>query len=307
MNYRHAYHAGSFADVLKHIVLTLVLRHLVQKPTPFRIIDLHAGMGLYDLTSEEAAKTGEWQQGIAKLFTASEGLTMEFEPYMSVVRAFNADSGMSKYPGSPLIARTFLRPGDVLIANELHPEDNSRLAAHFSRDKQVRVMALDAWTAIKALLPPKERRGLVLIDPPFEEPDELQRMIRGLEEGLSRFANGIYLLWYPIKDHKPIDRFKRQVAALCPAPVLSCEVLLHPPSNPYRLNGAGMLIVNPPFTMHASMNNLAPTLLRRISNDPAATCPITWLRVPDHHTDHVSSPTERQVRPRSQRPAKRRR
>src|SRR3990170_5575144 len=163
MNYRHAYHAGNFADVLKHAVLALVIEHLKRKPAPFRVIDTHAGVGLYDLSGAEAATTGEWRDGIGRLFGAAlaKPVAELLAPYFSVVRQENPSGRLERYPGSPLIARRLLRRGDRLIANELHPEDGDSLRRLFAGDPQTKVLALDGWVALKALLPPKERRGVV--------------------------------------------------------------------------------------------------------------------------------------------------
>ncbi|MFM1813422.1 MAG: Ribosomal large subunit methyltransferase [Pseudomonadota bacterium] len=280
MNYRHAYHAGNFGDVLKHVVLIHVLRHMVLKPSPFRVIDVHAGRGLYDLASEEAAKTGEWREGVGCFFedgSANEPLPEALANYVAVVRSFNPAGGLSAYPGSPAIARAALRVGDTLVANELNPEDNRALARRFAKDAQVRVMAVDAYTALKSLLPPKERRAVVLIDPPFEEAGEFDRMVKGLGEALRRFKTGVYLLWYPIKDIKPIEKFHRRVREAVAAPVLAVEFLLRRANNPERLNGAGMLIVNPPFTLEPALEAAGDVLRRRLTDDRAAGFRFQWL------------------------------
>src|SRR5262245_26239173 len=191
MNYRHSYHAGNFADVLKHAVFALALQYLQRKAAPLRVIDTHAGAGRYALTSPQAAKTGEWQGGIARLLGPDakplpHHAARHLKPYLDAVRAENAGDGLAVYPGSPAIALRLLRAHDTLIANELHPEERSRLAHAVGGDRRVKVMGLDASIALKALLPPKERRGIVLIDPPFEERDELDRMATGLAQALQR-------------------------------------------------------------------------------------------------------------------------
>src|SRR5262249_31073260 len=212
MNYRHAYHAGNFADVLKHAVLALVLQYLQRKEAPLRVIDTHAGAGRYGLTTPQAAKTGEWQAGIARLLGPNaeplpQQAAWHLRPYLDAVRAANPSNTLGVYPGSPAIALRFLRAHDTLIANELNCEERARLQQVVGGDHRVKVMGLDAWVALKALLPPKERRGVILIDPPFEERGELQTMATGLAHALQRFATGLYLAWYPIKDPKPIARF----------------------------------------------------------------------------------------------------
>jgi 23S rRNA (adenine2030-N6)-methyltransferase len=275
MNYRHAYHAGNFADVLKHAVLALVIEHLKRKPAPFRIIDTHAGRGRYALDSEEAAKTAEWQSGIGRMLGAGAAplpapVAALMAPYLDAVRAENGGDGLRVYPGSPLIARRLMRADDTLVANELHPEEHARLKALLGRDRRVKVLALDGWLALKAQLPPTERRGLVLIDPPFEEERELARMAEGLAEGLRRFATGVYLAWYPIKDPKPIVRFHRAVAAVAGPKLLRAELLLRRPVDLERLNGCGLVVANPPHTLQGDLSRVLPELARRVGHGKAA-------------------------------------
>lgn len=190
MNYRHIYHAGNFADVLKHVVLTRLIRYMQKKDGGFRVLDTHAGIGLYDLSSEEAQKTGEWLDGIGKLMEAELGphVSELLEPYLSAIRELNPEGGIRFYPGSPKLARMLFRPQDRLSAMELHPEDYVRLHRLFEGDHHARITELDGWLALGAHLPPKEKRGIVLVDPPFEEEDEYQRLAEGLEKGLSALS-----------------------------------------------------------------------------------------------------------------------
>jgi 23S rRNA (adenine2030-N6)-methyltransferase len=273
MNYRHAYHAGNFADVLKHAVLALVIEHMKLKAAPFRVIDTHAGVGLYDLGAEAAQKTGEWREGIARVMDASfpPAAAAALAPYLDVVRQLNAAGGLRRCPGSPYLARALLRDGDRLIVNELHPEDQHALKQLFARDRQVKVMALDAWTAVKALLPPPERRGIVLIDPAFEQPGELERLVDALEEGARRFATGTFLLWYPIKESRPVAAFRRKVAALGLPKALAVELTIRRRDDEEgRLGGAGLVIVNAPFTLAANLETLMPELARVLAQGDAA-------------------------------------
>lgn len=260
MNYRHAYHAGNFADVLKHAVLALVIEHLKQKPTPFRVIDTHAGIALYDLVGEAAQKTGEWREGIGRLLSADlpQGAAEALAPYLGVVRALNAGGAPARYPGSPLIARRLMRACDRLVVNELHPEDQLALKRRFARDPQTKVLALDGWTALKSLLPPKERRGVVLVDPAYEQPGELARLVQGLKDAHRRFAGGTILLWYPIKDVRQVAAMRRQVAGLGLGKALLVELTIRRPADPARLNGAGLIVVNAPFTLAQKLNALLP-------------------------------------------------
>lgn len=278
MNYRHAYHAGNFADVVKHVALSLVLTHLRRKDTPFCVIDTHAGIGLYDLAGVEAGKTGEFQEGIARLL-ASTGLPESLAPYLAAVRSANPGwPDLRHYPGSPMIAREALRPGDRLALVELHPEDAVSLRRLFGHDRQVGVHEGDAYQALKALLPPKERRGLVLIDPPFEVKDEFQRIARGLTQALKRWERGIYGIWYPIKDPLPVERFLGEVAAFG-LPCLTAEFYRQPPDNPERLNGCGLLVVNPPWKLDEDLALLLPDLSHRLgATGPAG---VRWL-VPEN-------------------------
>jgi 23S rRNA (adenine2030-N6)-methyltransferase len=270
MNYRHAYHAGNFADVLKHAVLALVIEHMKRKEAPFRVIDTHAGAGRYALASTETAKTGEWQRGIGRLLGPGakplpQPLALHLHPYLQAVRAANPAGGLGIYPGSPCIALSLMRPQDALIASELHPEELSALKAAIGRDRRAKPMALDAWVALKSLLPPKERRGIILIDPPFEETGELERMARGIAEGLQRFATGTYLAWYPIKDVKPVDRFHASLSALALPKLLRVELMIQRPTHADRLNGCGLVVANPPYTLEGELAAVLPDLSRRLA------------------------------------------
>jgi 23S rRNA (adenine2030-N6)-methyltransferase len=275
MNYRHAYHAGNFADVLKHAVLALVIEHLKRKEAAFRIVDTHAGRGRYALDSAEATKTGEWQGGIGRFLgpdapplpAAIAGL---MAPYLDAVRGENGGQALRIYPGSPLIARRLMRAQDTLVVNELHPEERGQLETALGRDGRVKVMALDGWIALKSLLPPKERRGIVLIDPPFEEEGELDRLALGLGQALRRFETGVYLAWYPIKDLKPIARFRAGLKATGRTGLLAVELMLRRPVAPERLNGCGLIVANPPHTLADRLATLLPEVTRRLGQDGAA-------------------------------------
>lgn len=275
MNYRHVYHAGNFADVVKHAVLALCVDHLLNKETPFRVIDVHAGVGRYDLAGVEAGKTLEYADGIGRLAGVDappipEGPAAALSPYLEIVRALNGGGPLSLYPGSPEIAARMLRSRDRLVVNELHPEDRASLAANYAGDRRVKVMALDAWVALKALLPPPERRGLVLVDPPFERPDEFDSMARGLAEAARRFATGTLLLWYPVKDPATVAAFYAAIAPLAPEKILRAELLVRAPSDTAKLNGCGLLIVNPPWTLREKLGALLPFLAERLAKGEGA-------------------------------------
>lgn len=282
MNYRHAYHAGNFADVLKHAVLSLVLAHLAKKPAPFRVIDTHAGIGMYDLASEEAEKTGEWRGGIGRLIGPGakplpEAVARVLVPYLGAIAALNPDGALQRYPGSPSLALALMREQDRLVANELHPEDAETLRRTVARDKRAKVLGLDGWLALKAQLPPKERRGVILVDPPYEVPGDLDRIAAGLAQARQRFAGGIYLLWYPIKDVRPIAAFRRAIADVAPPESIAVELMIRAPADASRLNGCGLIVINPPYTLEADLGVLLPELVERLSDGAGAAGQITPL------------------------------
>ena len=267
MNYRHAFHAGGFADVIKHIVLVRILIYLQEKPATFRVIDTHAGAGIYDLTSDEARRGGEWLTGIARLMQArfSETALPLVKPYLDVVRAFNPQAALEAYPGSPLIARALLRPQDRLTACEVEPKARRRLIDALRRDTQARVVDLDGWVALPAFVPPNERRGLILIDPPFEQKDEFERMAEGFAQAFAKWPTGSYLLWYPVKSRRATDNLARQVAETAgagpqPAKCLRLEFSVAPQAAEPGLTSAGLLIVNPPWTLAGELKAILPEL-----------------------------------------------
>lgn len=259
MNYRHAYHAGNFADVIKHATLALVVEHLKRKDAPFFTLDTHAGIGAYDLASIPAEKTGEWRQGILPVMEAP-GHPPELEPYLEAVRALNGDGGLRWYPGSPALVRALLRPIDRMAAVELHPEDAEILRARFFGDRQVGIHHMDGYQALKALLPPAERRGMVLIDPPFEVRDEFDRIRKGLIQAQKRWPTGLYGIWYPIKGRAPIDRFYADLSMSGLPKTFAAELLVRPDDDPTRLNGCGLVLVNPPWKLDEALSNLLPWL-----------------------------------------------
>jgi 23S rRNA (adenine2030-N6)-methyltransferase len=267
MNYRHAFHAGGFADVIKHVVLVRILTYLQDKPAAFRVIDTHAGAGLYDLTGDEARRGGEWLTGIARLMQArfSENTAPLLKPYLDIVRAFNPQRDLQAYPGSPLIARALLRPQDRLTACEVEPKARKRLIDALRRDTQARVVDLDGWVALPAFVPPKERRGLVLIDPPYEQKDEFERLAEGFAETFVKWPTGIYLLWYPVKSRRATDSLARHVAEVVgagatPGKCLRLEFSVAPQATEAALISAGVLIVNPPWTLAAELRAILPEL-----------------------------------------------
>lgn len=279
MNYRHAYHAGNFADVVKHAALTRLVEYLKLKDKGFRVVDTHAGIGLYDLSSAEAQKTGEWQDGIGRVIGSAfrPEAAAVLAPYLQAVRAANADGGLRRYPGSPTIVRHLLRKQDRLSAIELHPGDIKALAKQFAGDFQTRVIELDGWLALGAHLPPKEKRGLVLIDPPFEKEGEFGRLIDGLTKAHHRWPGGIYALWYPIKDRRAVNGFRSGLAAAGIAKIIDLRFEIRAPSSEPRLDGSGLVVVNPPFTFEQEMRVLLPALHKVLTETPAARWSVEWL------------------------------
>jgi 23S rRNA (adenine2030-N6)-methyltransferase len=267
MNYRHAFHAGGFADVIKHIVLVRILTHLQDKPAPFRVIDTHAGAGVYDLTSDEARRGGEWLTGIARLMQArfSEAALPLIAPYLDIVRSFNPGRDLVAYPGSPLIARALLRPQDRLTACEVEPKARKRLIDALRRDTQARVVDLDGWVALPAFVPPKERRGLVLIDPPYEAKNEFERIAESFAQAFAKWPTGSFLLWYPVKSRRATDSLARHVTELTSAgtPLGKClrlEFSVAPQIAEAGLTSTGLLIVNPPWTLAGELKAILPEL-----------------------------------------------
>lgn len=259
MNYRHSYHAGNFADVHKHAILALVIEHLKRKDAPFLYVDTHAGIGAYDLGSIQSGKTGEWLEGIGRIRDQADP-PAELQPYLDAVAAMNPDGNLKLYPGSPAVVSTLARPNDRLALCELHPEDAESLRWAFAHDKRVGVHHMNGYTALKALLPPPERRGLVLIDPPFEQRDEFERMGKGLVQAMKRWPSGLYALWYPIKARAVIDRFHADLAMMGLPKTLVAEIMIHRGDDPNRLNGCGLVLINPPWKLDESLGNLLPWL-----------------------------------------------
>ena len=280
MNYRHAFHAGGFVDVVKHLILTRLIEYLKLKPAAFRVIDTHAGIGRYDLTGEEAQRSPEWREGIARLLDHDlppEAAALA-QPYLDVVKGENPEEGLKAYPGSPLLVRKLLRPQDRLFAMELHSADAKALSALFAGDIQSRVIELDGWLALGSQLPPKEKRGLVLIDPPFEEDGEFERLAAGLARAHKRFPQGVYALWYPLKDQKERDAFVAALRETGIAKMLRAEVMVRAPAHPPRLFGTGMIIVNPPYTLEGELKVLLPPLTAILADNGRGTTRIEWIR-----------------------------
>ena len=281
MNYRHIYHAGNFADVFKHAILCLIARHLREKDKPFFLLDTHAGIGRYDLRSEEALKTGECQRGVLRLLAEPNPPPVLAE-YLAVIAALNGVSrltsdGLRWYPGSPRILHGALRPQDRMAAVELHPADYDSLAREFAGDPRVSTHCMDGYQALKAFLPPAERRGLVIVDPPFEQSDEFQRLAQGLQQAHRRWATGIYALWYPIKSRRPVEAFHDDIARSGIGRVMVAEMMIRAGDDPEQLNGCGLLIINPPWQLMAQVQALLDFLAPLFGQGGAAPGRVGWL------------------------------
>lgn len=281
MNYRHGFHAGNFADVHKHVISTAIVDYLAQKPAPFCVLDTHAGRGSYDLNSPQALRTGEAALGINRLLDATDTPPLT-RRYLQLVRDFNPQAGraatLARYPGSPRLARRQLRAQDRLLACELHPDEAALLKAEFRGDRQVAVHMRDGWEALGALLPPKEKRALVLVDPPYEQQeDELKFAGEALAAAFRKFPGGIYALWYPIKEREVIERFHRQLRQGPFRNLLVAEICVRPDDNRLQLNGSGMAIINPPWQLDAQLATELPWLRRRLAQEGPGRHDLKWL------------------------------
>ena len=287
MNYRHAYHAGNFADVLKHVVLSALIDALKAKPTPFAVIDTHAGSGCYALEGKEAEKTGEWRDGVGRLLFpdvgphASAGGTLPplLRHWLDGLLALPGNEhGLKLYPGSPLQAARAMRETDSAQLCELHPEEAARLRELFHHDRRMHVHERNGYEALKALLPPKEKRGLVLIDPPYEAQEAEYRLIeQALKAALVRWPTGVYAVWYPVKQRSQVQPFLRWLGHCGARRVLRAELLVHPDDSPLRLNGSGMAIVNAPWKLDESLREPLRALARLLSQERPAEWRLDWL------------------------------
>ncbi len=269
MNYRHAYHAGNFADVIKHIILTALITSLSRKDSPYCYIDTHAGTGYYDLEADQSKKTKEFEGGIEKVIRQDNPPAL-IRHYLDCVHKINNQltntkfSSLRYYPGSPMLARYLSRPHDRIVACELQPQEYRALSSAFAGDKQVAVHHMDGFLGLKAFLPPPERRGLILIDPPYEDPAEFTRIAQTLPVALKRFNTGIYAIWYPIKEKAEVKSFYSALKKSIDLPIYSIELTIYP-DLPQHLNGSGMIIINPPWQLEDSMKEILPWLWNSLS------------------------------------------
>ncbi|HTT85328.1 MAG TPA: 23S rRNA (adenine(2030)-N(6))-methyltransferase RlmJ [Rhizomicrobium sp.] len=270
MNYRHAFHAGNFADVVKHLALVSILIHLRKKEAPFAVIDTHAGRGLYDLSGEEAKRSGEAKNGIARVRDLDGGPGTLGE-YLALVR----DCGRDRYPGSPLIAAKLIRSQDRLVAIEKHPEDAAALEARLARFRKARIVEADGYARLPTLLPPQERRGLILIDPPYEAPDEFSRAAQAVGEIMRRFATGIVVVWFPIKSTAAANAFCGEVVQTGVRKLLRVDI--EAGAMQERMAAAGLLVVNPPFGFAAGMRAALDAVAPRLGREQPAKSEVKWL------------------------------
>ena len=280
MNYHHAFHAGNFADVFKHAILIGLIEALKAKSTPFCYVDTHAGAGKYDLRDKPSQKTGEFADGVQRLLIA-DSLAPTLRPYFDLLRAANAGDAnghLHVYPGSPLIAAMLMRASDRAVLCETQEDEHALLKSLFARDARVGVHQRDGYAALAGLTPPKEKRGLVLIDPPFEAQREEFRAIEAAIKGAyARWPTGTYAIWYPIKLRPHLLPFYRWFERHGVRKTLMAELMLHPDDSPLRLNGCGMLIVNPPWQFDKQLAELLPDLAHMLARETRAEQRVEWL------------------------------
>ncbi len=270
MNYRHIYHAGNFADVFKHVLLIGLIESLQRKETPFCYFETHAGIGSYDLFSTSTQKSQEYLGGVAKII--SEKVTPPWvATYLTCIKTLNATiDKLRYYPGSPYFVKQLLRETDRAVLSELHPDDVLTLKKTFFDDKKIHIHHQDGYQSLKALLPPKERRGLILIDPAYEKSDELNQLPHRLAEAIQRFATGIYAIWYPIKKSSQLIPFYRDLKNQIAQPMLVAEFCVYADDIDTGLNGCGMVIVNPPWQFDEELRQVLPWLLNHLKRDARA-------------------------------------
>ncbi|WP_029628104.1 23S rRNA (adenine(2030)-N(6))-methyltransferase RlmJ [Vibrio paracholerae] len=264
LSYRHSFHAGNHADVLKHIVQSLILNSLQQKEKPFVYHDTHSGVGRYDLTHEWSEKTGEYKQGIARVWQ-QDHIPAELDSYLDAIRQLNQGETLRYYPGSPRVARAHLREQDRMVLTELHPSDYPLLEQEFHRDRQVSIYKEDGFARLKASLPPQERRGLVLIDPPYELAKEYGDVVRAIAQSYKRWATGIYAIWYPVVNRCDIDDMLQGLQGLEIRKILQIELGVAPDTNERGMTASGMIVINPPWTLESQMQTILPFLKQAIA------------------------------------------
>ncbi|QKJ85178.1 23S rRNA (adenine(2030)-N(6))-methyltransferase RlmJ [Paramixta manurensis] len=276
LSYRHSFHAGNHADVLKHTVQSLIITSLKEKEKPFLYLDTHAGAGRYQLSGEHAERTGEYLEGIARVWQHAD-LPTALAPYIEAVKALNPSGTLRYYPGSPLIARHLLRPEDKLQLTELHPSDFPLLRGEFLKDSRARTERADGYQQLKSKLPPPSRRGLVLIDPPYELKTDYQAVVQGIQEGYKRFSTGVFALWYPVVLRQQIKRMFNELEATGIRRILQIELAVRPDSDQRGMTASGMVVINPPWKLEQQMRELLPWLHKTLVPGGTGHTKIDWI------------------------------
>lgn len=276
LSYRHSFHAGNHADVLKHTVQSLIIESLKEKDKPFLYLDTHAGAGRYQLSGEHAERTGEYLEGIARIW-AQESVPEELKTYLEAVNALNPRGDLRFYPGSPLIAAHLLRDHDKLNISELHPSDFPLLRNEFSRDNRARVVREDGYQQLKSQLPPSSRRGFVLIDPPYELKSDYQAVVKGIQEGHRRFATGTYAVWYPVVLRQQIKRMVKDFQATGIRKILQIELAVRPDSDQRGMTASGMIVINPPWKLESQMKSVLPWLHNVLVPEGTGHTLVDWI------------------------------
>ncbi|EGT0656359.1 23S rRNA (adenine(2030)-N(6))-methyltransferase RlmJ [Proteus mirabilis] len=276
LSYRHSFHAGNHADVLKHIVQTLIIESLKEKEKPFLYLDTHAGAGRYQLTNAHATRTGEYLEGIARLWQQEEVPELIL-PYLEAVGSLNTSDELRYYPGSPLLAAKLLREQDLLMLTELHPTDFPLLRTEFSRDKRVRVCREDGFGQLKSKLPPASRRGFALIDPPYELKQDYSAVVKGIVEGYKRFATGTYAIWYPVVHRQQIKRMLKELEATSIRKILQIELAVKPDSDQLGMTASGMIVINPPWKLASQMASILPWLHKTLVPEGTGHTLVEWV------------------------------
>lgn len=278
LSYRHSFHSGNHADVLKHAVQSLILQSLKVKDKAFVYIDTHAGAGCYDLQSKEMDKTGEYLEGIKRLWDADVPATMQ--AYVATLKNLNADGELRHYPGSPLLAKELCRPQDRLLLSELHPADFELLQALSAKDRRVQAYKVDGFAQLKGALPPFERRGMVLIDPPYELDHEYADVVNAVVDGIKRWATGTFAIWYPVVHSDDVDFLQRKLTNAGLPGTLQIELNVLKENNRFGMTGSGMIVVNPPWLLEQQMSELLPWLVDKLRQSPEASFKLRWLSPP---------------------------
>ncbi|KLN47505.1 ribosomal RNA large subunit methyltransferase J [Providencia rettgeri] len=276
LSYRHSFHAGNHADVLKHTVQSLIIESLKEKEKPFLYLDTHSGAGRYQLTGEHAEKTGEYLDGIARIWEQPD-LPEELLPYMNIVRRLNDGGRLRYYPGSPLLAKFLLREQDKLVLTELHTSDYPLLRGEFLKDRRAQVSREDGYQQLKSKLPPHSRRGFALMDPPYEMKSDYEAVVKAVAEGYKRFATGTYAIWYPVVLRQQIKRMVNQLEATGIRKILQIELAVRPDSDQRGMTASGMIVINPPWKLEQQMRNVLPWLHKTLVPEGTGHTLVEWI------------------------------